>query len=125
MICTDTNIIVYIAQGTLPANIYGTSPVIAPSIIKIEALGFRHITAQEEHIIRKLLDRHIALIALSDAIIERAIALRQIKKLSLGDAIVAATALEHNCELWTANLVDYQDIEGLSTHNPLPSSTKR
>jgi predicted nucleic acid-binding protein len=40
----------------------------------------------------------------------------------LGDAIVAATALEYNCELNTVNEKDFSHIEGLQIHNPL---TKR
>jgi predicted nucleic acid-binding protein len=39
--------------------------------------------------------------------------------MSLGDAIVAATAIENNCELWTANTGDFKHIEGLKLVNPL------
>jgi predicted nucleic acid-binding protein len=49
------------------------------------------------------------------------IRLRQQKKMSLGDAIVAATALERGSELWTANDADFAHIEGLRLHNPLKS----
>ncbi|MGH7883863.1 MAG: hypothetical protein ACREN8_13345, partial [Candidatus Dormibacteraceae bacterium] len=52
-------------------------------------------------------------------IVERAIKLRQQSEMSLGDAIVAATALECDCKLWTANEQNFDQIEGLSITNPL------
>ncbi len=39
--------------------------------------------------------------------------------MNLGDAIVAATALEHDVTLWTANVDDFRHIEGLRVVNPL------
>jgi hypothetical protein len=51
-------------------------------------------------------------------IAERAVELRQRQKLSLGDAIIAATALVHDCELITRNIVDFEEIPGLRLVNP-------
>lgn len=119
MICTDANILIYVSKGELPPNTYGTAPVIAPSVVKIEALGYRYLTAIHEKIIRKLLEQDMMPIPLTDSIVERAIDIRQSKKIKLGDAIIAATALEHDCELWTANTDDFADIDGLKLHNPL------
>jgi predicted nucleic acid-binding protein len=39
--------------------------------------------------------------------------------MSLGDAIIAATALENDCVLWTANIEDFAHIDGLRLRNPL------
>jgi predicted nucleic acid-binding protein len=39
--------------------------------------------------------------------------------MSLGDSIIAATALEHGLSLWTANIDDFTHIEGLDLFNPL------
>jgi predicted nucleic acid-binding protein len=41
--------------------------------------------------------------------------------MSLGDAIIVASALEHDYELWTANKEDFAHIDGLRLHNPLRS----
>jgi len=56
---------------------------------------------------------------LAEDIVERAIKLRQAKNMSLGDAIIAASALEHDYALWTANEEDFAHIDGLRLHNPL------
>jgi predicted nucleic acid-binding protein len=45
----------------------------------------------------------------------------RLKKMSLGDALIAATALENDCVLWTANIEDFEHIDGLRLHNPLRS----
>jgi predicted nucleic acid-binding protein len=50
--------------------------------------------------------------------IERAVKLRQFKSMSLGDAIVAATALENNCQLLTANIDDFSHINDLLVSAP-------
>lgn len=120
MICFDTNIIIYLAKGTLDESIIGKEPIIYASILRIEALGYHNIRSIEEQKVRELL-RTLTEIPLTEAIIERAIKLRQQKKMSLGDAIVAATALENGCTLWTANKEDFAHIEGLSIHNPFRS----
>ena len=39
--------------------------------------------------------------------------------MSLGDAIIASTALVNDLDLWTANTDDFKNIEGLKLHNPL------
>lgn len=55
---------------------------------------------------------------LDDAITERAIALRRkYKKLKLGNAIIAATAIEHNLTLITHNIADFKNIAGLNIRN--------
>jgi predicted nucleic acid-binding protein len=61
----------------------------------------------------------LTIIPLTDLIVERAIKLRQDKRMSLGDAIVAATALENNSQLWTSNTNDFKHIEGLKLLDPL------
>lgn len=117
MICFDTNIIIYLAKGTLDESIIGNEPIIYAAILRIEALGYHNIRSIEEQKVRELL-RTLTEIPLTEAIVERAIKLRQQKKMSLGDTIVAATALEKGCTLWTVNEEDFAHIEGLSIHNP-------
>jgi predicted nucleic acid-binding protein len=118
MICFDTNIIIYIANGTLGEDIVGDEPIIYPSIVFIESLGYPSIKSIEEQRIRELCAT-LTTAPLADNIIESAIKLRQDKKMSLGDSIVAATALENNSQLWTVNTRDFEHIEGLDILNPL------
>ncbi len=118
MVCFDTNVIIYLANGTLNESIITAESIVYPSIVRIESLGYAKIRSIEEQRIRELLGT-IDEIPLTDAIIERSISLRQAERMSLGDAIVAATAIENGCELWTANIDDFEHIEGLRLVNPL------
>lgn len=52
-------------------------------------------------------------------ILNRAIALRQQKKMTPGDAIIAATALLFGCEIYTRNESDFNWVDGLKVVNPL------
>ena len=118
MICFDTNIFIYIANGTLGEDIVGHEPIIYPSIVRIEALGYSKIRSIEEQRVRELLST-LTMVPLSETVIELAIKLRQAKKMNLGDAIVAATALENNSLLWTVNTQDFDHIDNLGLLNPL------
>lgn len=118
MICLDTNIIIYLGNGTLSDTIIGDTPLCYASITAIEALGYPVILSAEEQRIGELLATMMEM-ALSPAIIQAAIRLRQLRKMSLGDAIVAATAIEHQAVLWTANTDDFTGIDRLTLYNPL------
>jgi len=118
MLCFDTNVVIYLGNQTLDVNIIGKEPICYASISLIEALGYPDILAAEEQRIKELFNTMIE-IPLNASLIQTAVQLRQLKRMSLGDAIVAATALENNCELWTANVEDFRHIDGLRLRNPL------
>lgn len=118
MLCFDTNVIIYLGNQTLDENIVGEEPICYASASLIEALGYPDILAAEEQRIKELFATMIE-VPLSTSIIEAAVRLRQLRRMSLGDAIVAATALENGCTLWTANVEDFAHIDGLRLHNPL------
>jgi toxin FitB len=56
----------------------------------------------------------------TEDVVNLAISLKQSKKMSLGDSIIAATALVHNLELYTHNVSDFSGITGLKTVDPMP-----
>ena len=118
MIVLDTNIFIYLANGTLDIQSIKNTDLMFPSIVKIEALGYGQITVSEQSYLEALFSE-CQQVELDEAVIQRAISLRQQKKMSLGDSIVAASALEYDCELWTANVEDFVHIEDLRVHNPL------
>ncbi len=118
MICFDTNVVIYLGNNTLDESIIGDEPICFASISFIEALGYPDILSAEEQRIKELFETMIE-IPLNASIIQTAIRLRQLKKMSLGDSIVAAVALEQECELWTSNEEDFAHIEGLQILNPL------
>lgn len=118
MICFDTNVIIYLGNKTLGEEIIGDEPICYASVSFIEALGYPDILSAEEQRIKELFNTMVE-VPLTVSIIQIAVRLRQLKKISLGDAIVAATALENSGVLWTANEEDFTHIEGLRIHNPL------
>ncbi|HWZ65747.1 MAG TPA: type II toxin-antitoxin system VapC family toxin [Patescibacteria group bacterium] len=118
MVILDTNIFVYLSKGTLDRRIISDIDIAHASITRLESLGYSNILANELHLMSALFNESYNL-ALTDSVIDRAIKLRQYMHMSLGDSIIAATALENDIELWTANVNDFQHIEGLKLTNPL------
>ena len=118
MIILDTNIFIYLANGALGIKAIKNTDLAFPSIVKIEALGYAQITVAEQSYLEALF-AECQQLDLEELVLHRAIRLRQQRKMSLGDSIVAASALEYDCELWTANVEDFEHIDGLRLHNPL------
>lgn len=87
-------------------------------VTKVEALGYHKISAFEKQKLQVFM-KNTPILLISDDIADRAIALMQDKKSELGDALIAATALENNLELWTNNSKDFSWIENLKWHNPI------
>jgi len=61
----------------------------------------------------------LEIIYLNPSCYEIAIALKQQRKMSLGDAQIAATCIEYNKTLATRNVTDLNWIENLRVINPL------
>jgi toxin FitB len=55
---------------------------------------------------------------ISDAVLQQAIKLRQVRKVTLGDSLVAATALVHGRTLVARNAKHFEWIPGLTVLNP-------
>jgi predicted nucleic acid-binding protein len=86
-------------------------------IVKIETLGFNG----EESEMQKLNDflSLAKIFYVDDFIADKTIDLRKkYRKLKLGDAIIAATALANNLILISRNTKDFEDIFGLTCINP-------
>jgi len=88
------------------------------AISRLETLGYPRLGAAEQHAIEAILDS-LEMLMITAATLEIAIGLRQQRKMSVGDALIAATCLEHSLPLATANSVDFAWIEGLDLLNPL------
>jgi predicted nucleic acid-binding protein len=118
MVILDTNVFIYLANGTLARQVVAKVDIAHSSVTKIEVLGFSSIPANELLLLEALFSESYGL-TLTDSVVDRAIKLRQAKRMSLGDSIIAATALEHDLELWTANVDDFRHIEDIKLANPL------
>ncbi|MGI9027326.1 MAG: type II toxin-antitoxin system VapC family toxin [Candidatus Saccharimonadales bacterium] len=118
MIILDTNIFIYLAKNKLESHFVANKDIAHASIVKIEALGYGQISANELLLLKSLFSESYNL-PLTDLIVERAVTLRQLKRMSLGDAIVAATAIENSSVLWTANTKDFKHIDELQLFDPM------
>jgi toxin FitB len=121
----DTNIVIH---GCRPGGEWlapwTESPQAAfASVTKIEALGFASITLDEEAAIQELFATCI-MHALDDAVIDRAVWVRRGSKISAMDAIIAATALEHDLTLVTQNVDDFKRVQGLRLVNPFAEARR-
>ena len=110
----DSNVIIGAAKpGGEHLSAYLNHPDASVSIIgRIESLGFTRLTAEEGTKITHSLK------LLAELPLDNEIALRQQKKMNLGDAIIGATALEYGVPLVTRNVEDFKHIPGLQIINP-------
>jgi predicted nucleic acid-binding protein len=88
------------------------------SVTRIEVLGYPKLTAEDEAELTQLLDI-VTEIPVTAEVVGKAVVLRKRKKMSLGDAIIAATAILHGLSLITVNEVDFSWIEELEVINPI------
>ncbi len=118
----DTNVIIDYSANKLDdkaiafvENIFNTDFNISV-IVKIEVLGYNDVPAKIQ-----LLEDFIAnakILSLDEAITQKTIELRRTKKIKLGDAVIAATALVYNLTLITRNTADFKNIENLTCIDP-------
>jgi predicted nucleic acid-binding protein len=116
----DTNIVVDALGNIMPGavkSIIAHMPLIVSAVTYMEALGWHGATPPQLAALRKFMDAAIIL-PISQPIVEATVLVRQQKKIKLGDAILAATALVHNMILVTRNISDFKSIDKLSVLNP-------
>ena len=115
----DSNILIYatrIEHENLRAFILQNVPAVS-IISTIEVLGYHRLRDNERDLLREFL-RSAEIIPLSNEIANEAVRLRQQRKLSLGDSIIAATAIVHGRALITCNTSDFEWMEGINILDP-------
>lgn len=116
----DSSIIIYAAQpehAGLREFIATQAPAIS-AVSYVEVLGYHELTAAEESLLREFFAVS-TMLPIDQDVIEQAVTLRQQRRMSLGDALVAATALVHRLSLATHNVDDFAWIDGLIVVDPL------
>ena len=120
MILIDSNIIIY---GSQPAYQYvrdylAQQEIAVSKITLIEVVGYHALAGGELQKLEQLFAECYQF-KIDDSIVKQAITLRQQRKMALGDAIIAATALEHKLLLVTANEKDFDWISDINIYNPI------
>lgn len=120
MMLLDSNIIIYAAKAEyayLCDLIAENSPVLS-AVSYVEVLGYHRLTTIEKSYFESFFKASTVL-PITDNILQTAIALKQQQKLSLGDSLIAATAVCHSLILVTRNTKDFEWISSLRLLNPL------
>ena len=125
MVC-DSNILIYAADpdDTICAHFAQREDAAIAGVTRIEVLGFPGFGNLSEDRRTRLHEIVASMVELemNEGVIQGAIALRRQKKMSLGDAIIAATALAHDLPLVTRNVDDFKHIAGLKLINPFAAT---
>jgi predicted nucleic acid-binding protein len=120
----DSNLIIYAAQ---PSNaplrhfIAANNPAVS-AISFVEVLGFHRLTPDDKRVFQRFF-ASAQIFHVTPPILDTAVTLRQQRRVSLGDSLIAATAIIHNKTLLTRNLDDFRWIPGLRLFDPLASPT--
>jgi hypothetical protein len=116
----DSNIIVYSTlpeHSTLRAFIAANNPVVS-AVSYVEVMGYHRLTAVDRAAFERFFNAAIIL-PIDQPVLDKAIALRQQRRMSLGDSLIAGTALVHSRVLVTSNIEDFRWIDGLKLHDPM------
>jgi len=116
----DSNLVIYSSLNSYSSlrTLLVANDVFVSAITKVETLGYHKLPFADKVYFEALFATANVLF-ITEAIIDRAIELRQQKKMSVGDCIIAATALQYGFVLFTANVKDFTHIPNLTISNPL------
>lgn len=118
----DSNLIIYAARPEYPGLrrlITARSPSVS-AISVVEVLGYHKLTEVDRNYFAAFFAA-ADILPVSDDVVSRAVSLRQSRKMTLGDALIAATALVFSQELLTRNVRDFEGVAGLIVNDPLAS----
>jgi predicted nucleic acid-binding protein len=116
----DSNVIIYAAQPehtTLRQFIADQTPAVSV-ISSIEVLGYHRLSEEAQCFLERFFQA-AEVLPLSDAVVQWAIRLRQRRRMTLGDAIVAGTAVAYGRPLVTHNTDDFRWISEIKLLDPL------
>jgi predicted nucleic acid-binding protein len=120
MILLDSNILIYSCQTDftyLKPLVLNTKNGVS-YISKLEVLGFPRLTDSEKQYFENVF-KILTIMPINEAVIDKAIELRQQFKMKSNDSIIAATALLHDMEIYTRNVADFKNITRLQVINPV------
>ncbi len=115
----DSNIIIYSFRPEYQKlqQFVNNRKAFCSAISCVETLGYHKLSNDERYYLQRLFNI-VSVLPVTDAIISIAIEIRQQRKMSLGDVIIVATALEYRQTLVTRNVKDFDWVEGLKVVDP-------
>lgn len=112
----DSNVIIYSIRSdykSLQNYLLDHIDLVQVSLItKLEVVGFHKLVEAEKWQLEQFFNA-IDTFPINESVITEAIRLRQQRKRSLADSIIAATGLLYNQAILTNNVADFSDINGL------------
>lgn len=115
----DSNLIIYAARpehASLRTFIAEEVPSVSV-VSKVETLGYHRLSGDEKSFLEEFFGAADVL-SVSQSVIREAIQLRQRRSMSLGDALIAGTALAYDLRLGTHNATDFAWIEEMDIVDP-------
>jgi hypothetical protein len=119
----DSNIIIYAAQAEnefLREFIAENSPYVS-ALSYLEVLGYHQLNDEDKAYFEEFFNAS-QILPVSQAVIDQGVKLKQIKKMSLGDAIIAGTGLVYDLTVVTRNIDDFRWINNLKLLNPFENT---
>lgn len=121
MYLLDTNAVIDFCNAKLPSNAKKLLSEIDPAIsviTRIELFASNKIPDEEKRVLEGFISISTVYDNINEAIVSRAISIRQQHNIKLPDSIIAATALAYNRILISRNTNDFQNIGDLQLINP-------
>ena len=120
MILADSNLIIYAASGNYPSLVkwFAENEVAVSAVSLVEVLGYHKLDSKENKTLIGLF-ADLEVVYPDEAVFQRAVDLRQQRAMSLGDALITATAMRGQLVLATHNTDDFSLIKPLEVFNPI------
>ncbi|HEX3385391.1 MAG TPA: type II toxin-antitoxin system VapC family toxin [Mucilaginibacter sp.] len=116
----DTNVVIGYLSNLLPsakASLIDKLPATISVITRIELIGWYNATPSQLNKLKPFVS-NAQIYSLNEEVILQTIDLRQLHKIKLPDAIIAATAMIYGHTLLTRNTDDFKNISDLRLENP-------
>ena len=119
----DSNLLIYSADAahSFLRPLVQDSANYVSAISQVETLGFHRSLPADKHYLESVFAL-LGVLPVSQVVIKPATLLRQQQRMALGDALIAATALEYGLEVATRNVRDFSSITDLAVFNPFPGA---
>ncbi|MDP5171003.1 MAG: type II toxin-antitoxin system VapC family toxin [Bacteroidia bacterium] len=116
----DSNILIYAAREEFSylREMISDSSNYYSVISIVEVLGFPGLSSVDRQFFEAVFNV-LTPVPIHAEIINMAVGVRSLKKISLGDSIIAATARVHGLEILTRNVSDFSWLAGIKVSNPI------